>query len=76
MVLGGVATICERVEDVKHRSAYVIATDYHPDSPTKKIVDETWMVNTPDVEILAQKCIAAEVGGVDSTSTEFNDVCS
>ena len=76
LVLGGVAMICELVEDAKRRGAYVIVADYYPDSPAKKIADEAWLVSTPDTEALAEKCIEAGVDGVISAFDDFNVICS
>lgn len=76
LVLGGVAMICELVQDAKRRGAYVIVTDYYPDSPAKKIADEDWLVSTLDTETLAAKCLEAGVDGVISAFDDFNVICS
>lgn len=76
LVLGGVAMICELVQDAQRRGAYVVVADYYPDSPAKKIADEAWLVSTIDTDALAEKCIEAGIDGVISAFDDFNVICS
>ena len=76
LVLGGVAMICELVQNAQSRGAYVIVADYYPDSPAKKMADESWLISTADTEALAEKCEAAGVDGVISAFDDFNVICS
>lgn len=76
LVLGGVAMICELVQDAQRRGAYVIVADYYPDSPAKRVADEAWLVSTLDTEDLAAKCLEAGVDGVISAFDDFNVICS
>ena len=76
LVLGGVAMICEMVEDARKRGAYVIVADYYENSPAKKVADEAWLISTNDTETLAEKCLAAGVDGVMSAFDDYNIICS
>lgn len=76
LVLGGVAMICELVQNAQSRGAYVIVTDFYEDSPAKKIADEAWRISTADIEKLAERCQAAGVDGVISAFDDFNVICS
>ena len=76
IVLGGVAMICELVENVKMRGGYVIVADYYPDSPAKKIADEAWLISTADTETLAKMCREKNVDGVIAAFDDFNVLCA
>lgn len=76
VVLGGVAMICELVENAKKRGAYVIVADYYSDSPAKKVADQAWLISTADTEKLAEKCIENDIDGVIAAFDDFNVVCA
>ena len=76
VVLGGVAMICELVENAKNRGAYVIVADYYSNSPAKKVADQAWLISTADTEQLAVKCIENGVDGVIAAFDDFNVACA
>lgn len=76
VVLGGVAMICELVENVKMRGGYVIVADYYPDSPAKKIADEAWLISTDATENLAEMCLEKSIDGVIAAFDDFNVLCA
>lgn len=76
VILGGVAMICELVENVKQRGGYTIVADYYPNSPAKAVSDESWLISTADTEALAKKCFDNAVDGVIAAFDDFNVSCA
>ena len=76
LVLGGVAMICELVQNAQRRGAYVIVADYYSDSAAKRFADEAWLVSTADTEKLSELCLKAHVDGVISAFDDFNIFCA
>ena len=64
LVLGGIAALCDIIENAQKKGIYVIVTDYYPDSPAKKIADESWMLSIDDVDGIVEKAKECGVDGV------------
>jgi formate-dependent phosphoribosylglycinamide formyltransferase (GAR transformylase) len=64
LVLGGLAQVCDIVEDAKKKGVYVIVADYLESSPAKKMADESHMISITDVEGIVQLCKERHVDGV------------
>lgn len=64
LILGGANQHLKFVEAAKEMGLYTIVTDYLPDSPCKKICDESLMLNITDVEGIVSYCKKNKVDGV------------
>lgn len=64
LILAGAGPHCKVVETAKEIGLYVIVTDYLPDSPAKKIADESWTLNITDIDGIVECCKKAGVSGV------------
>lgn len=64
LVLGGVSLACDIVNKAHEMGVYVMVTDYLPDSPAKKLADESFMVSTTDVDSIIRLCREKQVDGV------------
>lgn len=64
----------EMLRYAKSQGIYTIVTDYlDPDhSIAKKMADEYWMINTTDIDALAEKCKQENVTAVITGVSEFN----
>ena len=76
LILGGVAMICEMVQEAQKNGAYVIVADYLENSPAKRVADEAWLISTADIDALAAKCKEVGVDGVLSGFDDFNVICA
>ncbi len=81
LVLGGASVHCKLVNAAKELGYYTIVTDYLPDSPAKKIADESWMINIVDVNEIVSKCREEGVDGVvcgwlDPCQRPYAQICS
>jgi biotin carboxylase len=74
LILGTNSITCDIVNYARSQGAYVIVTDNLPPrkSAAKLIADETWMVNTADVDTLESLAIQNKVDGIFSGASEFN----
>lgn len=64
LILGGVAQLCDIIEDAKRMGYYTVVTDYLEDSPGKRIADETAMVSIVDVDGLVDLCRKRNIDGI------------
>ncbi len=64
LFLGGIRALCDAVEIAKSMGIYTIVTDYLPDSPAKKVADQSFMVSTTDVDAIVKLCQEEHVDGV------------
>ena len=64
LLLGGVKPACEIVNEAKAMGVTVYVTDYLPDSPAKKIADESFMVSATDVDGVVALCHEKKVDGI------------
>lgn len=64
LILGGANQHLKFVEASKELGVYAIVTDYLPDSPCKKICDESLMLNITDIQGIVAYCKDNQVDGV------------
>lgn len=64
LVLGGIAQVCDIVEDAQNKGISVTVTDYLTDSPAKRIADENAMISITDVDAIVDYAIEHKVDGV------------
>lgn len=64
LFLGAIALLCEAVEIAKKMGMYTIVIDYYPDSPAKKVADESHLLSTTDVDAVVKFCKENKVDGV------------
>ncbi len=64
MLMCGTALACEIVETAKKMGVYTMVTDYLPDSPAKKIADESFEVSTTDIDAMVSLCKEKKADGV------------
>lgn len=64
MVMCGTALSCEIVEVAKKMGVYTMVTDYIPNSPAKKIADESFDVSTTDIDAMVSLCKEKKVDGI------------
>lgn len=70
MVLNGNFLTCDVVEKAKELGVYTIVTDWHADSPAKKIADESYMVSISDTDALVALAKERKVDGI---YTQYTD---
>lgn len=80
LILGGITSATDIVKTAQEMGVYVIVTDYLPDSPAKKVADESSMTSTTDIGAVVQLCKNKEIDGVftgyiDSMLPYCCDVC-
>lgn len=80
LLLGGVRTATNVVKRAQELGVHVIVTDYLPDSPAKKIADDSYLVSTTDVDAVVELAEELKVDGVftaylDSMLTYCRQVC-
>ena len=80
LILGGITSATDIVKTAQEMGVYVIVTDYLPDSPAKKVADESSMISTTDIGAVVQLCKNKEIDGVftgyiDSMLPYCCDVC-
>lgn len=81
LMLSGVDQMCQIVEQAKKKGIYTIVTDYLPDSPAKKIADESLMFSIDDVDGIVEYCRKNNVDGVmnyciDPGQKPYQQICA
>lgn len=64
LILGGANVHCKVVEAAKKLGIYTIVADYLPDSPAKRMADESLLISILDVEAIVDWCKKNPVDGV------------
>jgi biotin carboxylase len=80
LISGGPALACDIVEKARQLGIYTIVTDWYPDSPAKRIADESHMVSTADIDAMVELAKQCKVDGVitsfiDSNLHNVREVC-
>lgn len=80
LILGGANQHLKLVEAARQMGVYTIVTDFLPDSPCKKICDESLMLNIYDVEGIVSYCRENQVDGViagflDPCQVPYAEIC-
>lgn len=70
LIPNGSALVCDIVKKAKEKKIYTIVTDWHENSPAKKIADKSYMVSTTDIKGLIE---LAKKENVDGVLTSFVD---
>lgn len=80
LVLGGTNLSCEIIKEAKAMGAYVIVTDYHKDSPGKRLADKSFDISVADVNKVVELINKEHIDGVitgfaDSILMYYLDIC-
>jgi len=80
LLLGGVRPACEIVKEAKKMHIVTAVTDYLPDSPAKKLADESYMANAMVVDEVCDLCREKKIDGiitgyVDSLLPYYEKIC-
>lgn len=80
LILGGASIHNKVVRAAKEMGIYTIVTDYLPDSPGKKLADESWMNSITDVDGIVSRCKKEKVDAVlnfciDPAQVPYQAIC-
>lgn len=80
LLLGGVKPACEIIKEAKKLGVVTAVTDYLPDSPAKKIADESYMANAMIEDEVCELCSEKKIDGiitgyVDSLLPYYEKIC-
>lgn len=64
LILGGIRSICQIVEEAHKMGVTVYITDYLENSPAKKVADKSFMVSTTDVDAVVELCKREGIDGI------------
>lgn len=70
LLLGGIQTMCQVVNEAHKLGVEVHVTDYYEDSPAKRIADKKHKVSTIDVDAVVELC---KQEGIDGVFTGYTD---
>lgn len=72
LISNGLALACDIVRKAKEKNIYTIVTDWHDNSPAKKIADENYMVSTADISAMVNLAKCKKVDGVITSFIDSN----
>jgi biotin carboxylase len=72
LISGGPALACDIVEKAREMGVYTMVTDWYPNSPAKKIADESFMVSTADIDAMVDLARKTKAHGVFTQYTDSN----
>lgn len=72
LVLGGTKATYDLVKNAKDMGVYTIVTDDDPNSITKRIADESYLVSTTDIDGLNKLIVEKSIDGAFCGPSEFN----
>lgn len=80
LVLGGLAQVCDIVERAKQDGIIVAVTDNVPNSPAKRIADQSYSVSVTDVDGIVELCRREGISAVmnycvDPAQKPYQQIC-
>ncbi len=80
LILAGAGVHNKVVKAAKEMGIYTIVSDYLPDSPAKKLADESWMYSITDIDEIVRLCKEKNVDGVlnfciDPAQKPYQKIC-
>ncbi len=72
LISGGPALACDIVKKAKEMGIHTIVTDWYPDSPAKKIADESYMVSTADINAMVELAKKCKIDGIITSFIDSN----
>ena len=80
LILGGANQHLKFVEAAKELGVYSIVTDNLPNSPCKKVCNESWMLNITDIDRIVEACKENHIDGViagflDPCQIPYSKIC-
>ena len=71
LLLGGVRSACEIIDEAKAMGVITCVADNREDSPAKKIADEAYLVDATNVEDIVSLCREQNIDGVITGHVDF-----
>ena len=71
LIVGGIQRTCAIVNRAHELGIYVYVADFDPDSPAKKIADESALIDAKDVDKLTEYCQVNNIDGITTAYVDF-----